>query len=115
MTEPQAEPPPSIRWRARVAALAGVAAAVFVYVLYARQTRNVISDWDPSWVGTQALLHGRNPYAAIQVPPWPNYLLYPLPALLLTAPFTFIPLAGARALFAGIGTAAFTFVVTARG
>jgi hypothetical protein len=106
---------PDVRWRARAAALAGVVAAIFVYVLYARQTRSVISDWDPGWVGTQALLHGRSPYAAIQVPPWPNYLLYPLPALLLTAPFTLIPLAVARALFAGIGTAAFTYVITARG
>jgi len=115
MTQPQTEPPPSVRWRARAAALAGVVAASFVYALYARQTRSVISDWDPTWVGTQALLHGRSPYAAILVPPWPNYLLYPLPALLLTVPFTFIPLAVARALFAGIGAAAFTFVVTARG
>jgi len=115
MTQPQPEPPPNVRWRARAAALAGAGAAIFVYVLYARQTRSVISDWDPTWVGTRALLHGGSPYAAIQVPPWPNYLLYPLPALLLSAPFTFIPLAVARALFAGIGTAAFTFVITARG
>ena len=41
----------------------------FVYALYARQTRDVLSDWDPTWVGTQALLHGQSPYAAIQVPP----------------------------------------------
>ena len=115
MTHPQTESPPSVRWRARAAALAGVVAAGFVYALYARQTRDVLSDWDPTFVGTQALLHGRSPYAAIQVPPWPNYLLYPLPALLLSAPFTFIPLAVARALFAGIGAAAFTFVITARG
>ena len=95
--------------------MAGVVAALFVYALYARQTRSVISDWDPNWVGTRALLQGWSPYAAIRVPPWPNYLLYPLPALLLTIPFTFLPLALARALFTGLGTAAFTFVVTARG
>ena len=95
MTQPQTEPPPSVRWRARAAALAGVVAAGFVYALYARQTRSVISDWDPTWAGTRALLQGRSPYAAIQVPPWPNYLLYPLPALLLTAPFTFVLISGA--------------------
>jgi len=72
MTQPQPEPPPNVRWRARAAALAGAGAAIFVYVLYARQTRSVISDWDPTWVGTRALLHGGSPYAAIQVPPWPN-------------------------------------------
>jgi hypothetical protein len=115
MSQPHTDPPPSVRWRAQAAALAGSVAAIFVYALYARQTRSVISDWDPTWVGTQALLRGQSPYAAIQVPPWPNYLLYPLPALLLTAPFTFIPLPVARALWAGIGAAAFTFVITARG
>ena len=84
MIQPQTESPPSVRWRARAAALAGVVAASFVWALYARQTRDVLSDWDPTFVGAQALLQGQSPYAAIQVPPWPNYLLYPLPALLLT-------------------------------
>ncbi len=79
----------------------GVVAGVFVVLLYARQSPGVISDWDPTWAGTQALLRGESPYAAIQVPPWPNWLLYPLPALLLTVPFTFVPLPLARGLFAG--------------
>ena len=115
MTEAPTAPAPSARWRAGAAALAGVVAGLFVAALYARQTRHVISDWDPTWVGSQALLRGQSPYAAIRVPPWPNYLLYPLPALLLTAPFTFIPLPLARAVFAAIGAAAFTWVFTARG
>jgi hypothetical protein len=82
--------------------------------LYARQRPEVISDWDPTWVATKALLRGESPYQAIQVPPWPNWLLYPLPALLVTAPFTFIPLPLARGIFAGIGTAIFTYVITRR-
>src|SRR4051794_14213627 len=73
MTQPQTALPPSVRWRAGAAAVAGVVAAAFVYALYARQTRSVISDWDPTWAGTRALLQGQSPYAAIQVPPWPNY------------------------------------------
>ena len=90
---------PSAAWRARVVGTAGVVAGLFVVALYARQQPGVISDWDPTWVATTALLRGESPYAAIQVPPWPNWLLYPLPALLVTAPFTFIPAApGAGAL-----------------
>jgi len=109
---PDSSVPPSRTWRATVSLAAGLVAGVFVVVLYARQRPGVISDWDPTWVATTALLRGESPYGAIQVPPWPNWLLYPLPALLLTAPFTFIPLPLARGVFAGIGTAAFTWAVT---
>jgi hypothetical protein len=105
---------PSAAWRARVSALAGVVAGLFVVALYARQKAGVISDWDPTWVATTALLRGESPYDAIQVPPWPNWLLYPLPALLVTAPFTLIPLPLARGIFAGLGTAAFTYAITRR-
>ena len=66
-------------------------------------------------MGSRALLRGNSPYAAIQHPPWPNWLLYPLPALLFTAPFTYLPLGLARGLFTAIGTAAFTYVLTRRG
>jgi hypothetical protein len=106
--------PPSRRWRIAVSLAAGLVGGVFVVLLYARQQPGVISDWDPTWVGTQALLRGEGPYEAIQVPPWPNWLLYPLPALVVTAPFTFIPLPLARGLFVALGTAAFTFVITRR-
>jgi hypothetical protein len=82
--------------------------------LYSRQQAGVISDWDPTWAATKALVRGESPYAAIQVPPWPNWLLYPLPALLVTVPFTYIPLPLARGIFAAIGTAAFTYVITRR-
>jgi hypothetical protein len=116
MTGPGSGPPPSLRWRAAAAALAGTVAALFVAILYAQHaSSHVISDWDPTWVGTRALLRGESPYAAIRVPPWPNFLLYPLPALLLTVPFTLVPLELARPLFAGVGTAAFTWAITARG
>jgi hypothetical protein len=105
---------PSRAWRAKVALAAGIYVGVFVLGLYSRQLPGVISDWDPTWVGTAALLRGESPYAAIQVPPWPNWLLYPLPALLVSAPFTLVPLALARVLFAAIGVAAFTYVITRR-
>jgi hypothetical protein len=111
---PDTVPPPQA-WRIRASLAAGLLAGVFVVLLYARQRPEVLSDWDPTFAGTQALLRGESPYAAIQVPPWPNWLLYPLPALLLTIPFTFVPLPLARGIFAAIGAAAFTYVVTRRG
>ncbi|MGH7580167.1 MAG: hypothetical protein ACREM9_08345 [Gemmatimonadales bacterium] len=97
-----------------MSAAAGIVAGLFVLILYAQQRPDVISDWDPTWVGTRALLRGESPYAAIQVPPWPNWLLYPLPAMLVTAPFTYVPLPLARGIFAAIGTVAFTWVITRR-
>jgi hypothetical protein len=112
LTDPN---PPSRAWRIRASAIAALVAGLFVVALYARQKIGVISDWDPSFAAAKALLRGESPYAAIQVPPWPNWLLYPLPALLFTAPFTLLPLELARGLFAALGTAAFTYVVTRRG
>jgi hypothetical protein len=109
-----ADSAPSRTWRAKVSLAAGIVAGLFVLALYARQQTGVISDWDPTWVATTALLRGESPYAAIQVPPWPNWLLYPLPALLVTVPFTYIPLPLARGIFAAIGTAAFTYAITRR-
>jgi hypothetical protein len=106
--------PPPRAWRIRASLVAALVAGVFVLLLYARQKPGVISDWDPAFAGTEALLRGESPYAAIQVPPWPNWLLYPLPALLFSAPFTFLPLPLARGLFAALGAAAFTWVVTRR-
>ena len=66
--------PPTRAWRVKVSLAAGLVAGLFVVALYARQRPDVISDWDPTWVATKALLRGESPYAAIQVPPWPNWL-----------------------------------------
>jgi hypothetical protein len=107
---------PSPRARAVVAAGVALVAAGFVVLLYRMQAdRNVISDWDPTWAGARALVEGRSPYAEITVPPWPNWLLYPLPAVLLSAPFTLIPLDWARPVMTALGTFAFTWTVTRRG
>ena len=112
---PRTHAEPTQAWRLGVATAAGIVAGIFVVALYSRQHSAVISDWDPTWVGTRALLSGESPYAAIQVPPWPNWLLYPLPALLLTVPFTLLPLWLARGVFVAIGAGAFAYVVTRRG
>jgi hypothetical protein len=105
---------PSRAWRAKVSLAAGIVAGLYVLAIYSRQRAGVISDWDPTWVATAALLRGENPYVAIQVPLWPNWLLYPLPAMLVTIPFTYVPLPLARGIFTAIGTVAFTYVITRR-
>ena len=61
--------PPSRAWRAKVSLAVGIYVGVFVLGLYSRQEPGVISDWDPTWVATSALLRGESPYAAIEVPP----------------------------------------------
>jgi hypothetical protein len=103
---------PTRRARAAVALLAGILSGVFVVVLYSRQAASVISDWDATWTGARALLGGRSPYAAVQMPPWPWRINYPMPAVLLSTPFALLPLWLARGVFVGVATAVFTFVVT---
>jgi hypothetical protein len=93
---------------------AGLAAAGMVLVFYFRIGPLAVSDWDATWVGARALLGGGSPYAVITMPPWPWHLNYPLPGVLISSPFTLFPLPIARALFAGVGTALFTYVVTRR-
>jgi hypothetical protein len=103
---------PSPQARAAVALVAGILSGIFVVVLYSRQAASVVSDWDATWVGARALLDGKSPYAAVQMPPWPWRINYPIPAILLSTPFALLPLWLARGIFVGVATAVFTFVVT---
>jgi hypothetical protein len=105
---------PSPRARAAAALVAGALSGVFVVALYSRQAAGVVSDWDATWVGARALLEGKSPYAAVQMPPWPWRINYPMPAILLSAPLALLPLWLARGVFVGVATAVFTFVVTRR-
>lgn len=58
-----------------------------------------VSDWDQCWLAAQALLKGEDPYRALagSRSPWPLY--YPLPAVLLSLPFAWLPLPIARAVW----------------
>jgi hypothetical protein len=60
------------------------------------------TDFDQLWHSAQALLNGENAYSVVGPGKrfywdWPLY--YPLPAVLLTTPFTFLPVAFARLAF----------------
>jgi hypothetical protein len=91
---------------AMFAALVGAASGLLVWFYYTQYAPAVWSDFDQVWVGSRALLAGRDPY--VEVPKtfaWPLY--YPLPAMLVGLPFAPWPLLTSRVLFAiltgGIG------------
>ena len=105
---------PRPRQRALAAAAIGLIAAGYVLYLYGWGKPHNVSDFDAIWAGGRALLAGDDPYAAIQSPPWPWDLQYPLPTLLVALPFTFLPLAAARAAFMGISSALLAWGLTAR-
>jgi hypothetical protein len=104
------------RLRARLAAAAGLgfAAAIYVLIFYSHQSPLAVSDFDAIWVGARALREGGSPYAAIQSPPWPWDLQYPLPAVIVALPFSYLPLKLARGAFMAVGIGLLAFGLTRR-
>jgi hypothetical protein len=102
--------------RARVAVALLIAAAAAAYVLgfYGHQAPGTVSDLDAIWTAARALRAGQDPYAAIQSPPWPWNLQYPLPAVLVALPFSLLPLSLARAAFMGLSTGLLAYGLTRR-
>src|ERR1051325_7669492 len=88
--------------RARLVVLIGLSAARYVLLSYRHQSPLAVSDFDAIWTAARALRAGQDPYGAIQSPPWPWNLQYPLPAVLIALPFSLLPLALARAAFMGV-------------
>src|SRR6185295_19290052 len=76
------------------------------------------SDLDQVWYAATALRHGLNPYDVIGPTGtwfkwnWPLY--YPMPAVLLGVPLSFLPLAVARYLFVGASSGLLAYGVTRR-
>ena len=76
------------------------------------------SDLDQVWYAATALRHGLNPYDVIGPTGtwfhwgWPLY--YPMPAVLLALPLSFLPLAFARYVFVGVSSALLAYGVTRR-
>jgi hypothetical protein len=100
--------------RLAVAGALGLAAGAYVILFFRRQSPLAVSDFDAIWTGARALAAGRDPYAAIESPPWPWPLQYPLPAVLVALPFGFLPLQLARAAFMAVSTALLAFGLTRR-
>lgn len=106
---------PARRRRILVGALAAAITGTYVMLLYDRLPPTAVSDFDATWAAARALRAGADPYAAIQSPPWPWTLQYPLPAVLVAWPFSFLPLHFARGAFiaASVGLLAYTASRTA--
>jgi hypothetical protein len=78
---------------------AGLAGGLLVWFYSTRYAPGVWSDFDQVWLGSRAILEGRDPYQEVlRSFPWPLY--YPLPTLLLGLPFAPWSLLTARVLFA---------------
>jgi hypothetical protein len=112
-------PPPTVRQRIVVSLAVGVVTALALSA-YWSATRHADwrSDWDASYSGAEALLAGRDPYTAswsLVTPKWPWPLAYPLPALLVAAPFTVFPLPVARCVFLALTVGLLAFGLTRRG
>jgi hypothetical protein len=75
------------------------------------------SDLDQLWHAANALRSGRNPYEAVgpgRPFEWGFPLFYPLPAILLVLPFTFLPIAAARLAFSLVSAAALGYAIGPR-
>lgn len=110
--------PPTIRRRDRwITALVLGAATAFLHVT--TRGARVDSDLAPIWWSARSLLEGMNPYVAVgpdgSLFHWPYAQLYPLPAILLLAPFTLLSTATASALFTGISGACLAYAVARDG
>jgi len=89
-----------------VAAAIGVAAGILCYAFLAR--RDGGGDFFFVWSSVRTLIAGQNPYHLAPVGPenpGGDPLQYPLPALLLVAPFAWLPLPMAGGLFLGLSSA----------
>src|SRR5690242_14390553 len=76
----------------------------------------VPSDWRQIYVGASAMLHGADPYTAVDsanIQPYPTP--YPGSAFLVAAPFALLPWRIAVALWCGLSGGLFAFAVTRRG
>ena len=104
---------PGAGLRLAVALAAGLAAGLCALLFY-RGRPLAVSDFDTIWAGARALRAHQDPYAAIQSPPWPWDLRYPLPAVLVSLPLSYLSLAAARATLAAVGVGCLAWGLTRR-
>jgi hypothetical protein len=100
--------------RAGVALAAAAWAAAVVWLRYRHLPPTAVSDFDAAWAAARALRAGMDPYGAIQSPPWPWTLEYPLPAVLIAYPFSLLPLDLARSLFMATSVGLLAFGLSRR-
>jgi hypothetical protein len=81
------------------------------------RTGILASDFGQVWFGSRTLLAGGNPYDAVgpgRAFEWPFPLLYPVTALLVAAPLSWLPLRLAEAVFVALGAGLLAWGLTRR-
>lgn len=110
-------PAPSRRARALTATIVAAVSAAAVLAL-AHAQPGIARDFDQLWFGAHAVMRGADPYALVgpgRAFEWRWPLYYPLPALLVTLPLAWAPVAVARALFVAASAGACTMAFTRDG
>jgi len=107
----------SRRHRLVVSVVVGFLAAAAMLSVWLILWRGTMSDFDMAYFGARALRQGQDPYLESwsyvnRMWRWP--LAYPLPAVVMTLPFTPLPLLLARAVFVGLTAGVLTWVLTGR-
>ena len=75
------------------------------------------TDFDQLWHAARAMLAGNDPYDAVgpgKTFQWDWPLYYPLPAVILSVPFTILPIVGARITFSALSAGLVGWAVGAR-
>jgi hypothetical protein len=111
---------PAARSRDRLGvaiSLGGMAAAA-VWASH-QPALNLPSDWDEIWAAGRALLHGQDPYAAMQIAyeagEFKYPLIYPGTAVVLALPLALLPLPAALGVWSGLSIGGLAWVLTRRG
>ncbi len=102
------------RWN--VAAVLALLTAVYAAARVIHEP-NWPTDFDQLWYAARALVHGGDPYAVVgpgRAFRWDWPLLYPPPAVLLSVPFAWLPVAVARVAFSTISAAFLGWAVAPR-
>jgi hypothetical protein len=108
--------PPSRRARLAVAAILGIAAALYSDLFWQHRQTHPSDFWQP-WAAARMLAHGQNPYDLIgpgRTYPhqWP--LVYPATAAVAAMPFAWASARVADVLFVGFGAALLAWALTRR-
>ena len=108
--------------RSNLRARAGVA-LLFAFLTAAYAAARAIhepawpTDFDQLWHAARAMLAGNDPYTMVgpgKTFQWDWPLYYPLPAVILTVPFTVLPVIGARIAFSAVSAALMGWALGAR-
>ena len=113
---PQLRLPPIDRRRLAIAGAIGAVAGMLAFAFLRRPGSG--GDYFFVWSAARALFSGQNPYHVIAPGPenpGNDVFLYPLPALLVIAPFAWLPLAASGGVFLGIASALLAYALLRDG